>query len=281
MKLARKLVALALVALASPAVLAATPKFDAITADDYGAIVKDISANFRYTTVSGASTLGKILGFEFGVVAGRTDIPQIYRIVKRTDPNLALDEYFYHGNLLARITVPYGLTLEAAAVPTITAGDVKFSQYGGGVLWTFSDILFDDSPVDVGVRGFYKTTKFTFSQTIQNTSTANIPVTANISLTDDLYGGQLVVSKRFLGMIEPYALVGYNKATGKLGLTSSVAAATIFASSFTTGSTAQASFNSDELRAGVDLQLAFISLGAEYARIFDTDSYTGRLSFRF
>ncbi|NUM88568.1 MAG: hypothetical protein HUU37_05115, partial [Bdellovibrionales bacterium] len=107
------------------------------------------------------------------------------------------------------------------------------------------------------------------------------PVNAEISLTDDIYGAQLVVSKRFLGMIEPYALVGYNRASGKLGVTSSVAAATIFASSFTTGSSAEASFNSDELRAGVDLQLLFLSLGAEYSRLFDTDSYTGRLSFRF
>lgn len=281
MKLRRILAAIALLGSLAPAAQAATPKFDAISSDDYGAIVKDISSNFHYTTVSGASTLGKIFGFEFGVVAGRTDIPEIYRIVKRTDPNLAIDDYFYHGNLLARVTVPFGITLEAAAIPTITAGDVKFSQYGAGALWTFSDILFDNSPVDVGFRGFYKTTKFKFSQTIQNSSTANIPVNAEVSLTDDLYGGQLVVSKRFLGMIEPYALVGYTRATGKLGITSSVAAATIFSSSFTTGSSATASFNSDELRAGVDLQLLFLSLGAEYSRVFDTSSYTGRLSFRF
>ncbi|NUM89188.1 MAG: hypothetical protein HUU37_08290, partial [Bdellovibrionales bacterium] len=149
MKLRVFFAALTLLGALAPAARAATPKFDAISADDYGSIVKDLSANFRYTTVSGASTLGKIFGFEFGVVAGRTDIPRIYQIVKRTDPNINLDDYFYHGNLLARVTVPFGLTLEAAAIPTITAGDVKFSQYGAGALWTFSDVLFDSSPVDV------------------------------------------------------------------------------------------------------------------------------------
>ncbi len=121
----------------------------------------------------------------------------------------------------------------------------------------------------------------TFSQTIQNASTANLAVNATLSLTDNLYGAQLVASKRFLGFVEPYALFGYTRATGKLGVTSSVAGATIFASSFTVGDSATASFNSEELRAGVDLQLAFLSVGAEYANTFNTDSYTGRLSFRF
>jgi len=257
---------------------AATVSFNNITPAEYESIVKELSSNFYYTTVSGASSLGKTFGFEFGLAAGVSKIPDIYTLVKRNDANTSLKDDFFHGNILARLTTPfYGLTLEAAAIPTITASDAKFSQWGGAAMWTITDVFFTDLPVSLAAKGYYKKTAFNYSQTINNASTGNTNVIADVNLDNKVYGLQATVSKKFLGLIEPYATIGYAKATGDLSISSTVTAATFL----NAGTSASASPSSIQMMAGADLQLAFLTLGAEYARTYSRNSYTGRLSFRF
>ncbi len=243
-----------------------------ISQQEYENIVKELSSNFYYTTVSGASSLGKTFGFELGVIAGMSDIPDIQTLVKRSDPNTNLDDKFPHGNIMARLTTPfYGLTVEAAAIPKINASDAEFSQYGGAVLWTITDVFFEDLPVSLATRVYYKKTNFDYSQNISG-------VPAQISLDSAVKGIHGIVSKKFFDMVEPYAIIGYTKADGDLSITSSNPLASILASGLGTTSSSPSSL---QLIGGVDLQFAFFSIGAEAARSFDRNSYTGRMSFRF
>src|ERR1700722_18384626 len=53
-------------------------------------VVGDMSANFLHTSVSGASTLGHIWGFEVGLVGGQTQTPHLNDVVNsapNTDAN--------------------------------------------------------------------------------------------------------------------------------------------------------------------------------------------------
>lgn len=265
-------VALAVLLAISATANAATVSFTNLTNSEYESIAKELSSNFYYTTVSGASSLGKTFGFEFGVVAGVSKIPDILALVKRNDPNTSLKDDFVHGNILARLTTPfYGLTVEASAIPTINASDAKFSQWGGAVMWTITDVLLTDLPVSLATKAYYKKTNFEYGQTISS-------VPATVSLDNSLYGIQAFVSKKFLDLVEPYVGVGYTKANADLSISSTNALASIFASGLTGASSSP---SSAQVMAGADLQLAFFTVGAEYARTYSRSSYTGRVSFRF
>jgi hypothetical protein len=243
-----------------------------ITPAQFEAITQELSSNFYYTTVSGASSLGKVWGFEFGLVGGVSDIPDIHQFVFNADNSTSLKETFYHGNILARVTTPfYGLTAEAAFIPSVAASDAKFSQYGGSILWTITDVFMTDLPVSLGTRVYYKKTNFEYAQTISS-------VPSTVTLDTSVKGINAVVSKNF-GIVEPYAVFGYVKANGDLEVTSSNSTVqSILASGASTGSSDSSSM---QMIGGVDFQLAFFSLGAEAARSFGKNSYTGRLSFRF
>lgn len=257
--------------------LAATPTLNDITAADYDKIVRELSANFAYSSLTPASSLGGLWGFEFGVVAGITKTPEILALVKRSSPNFKEDK-FPHAAALLRIGAPLGLTGELMILPEMTVSDLKLSQYSGAAMWTITDVILEDFPVHVAIKGYYSKTSLSFAQRINNSSTGNQPVNANITFDDTIYGGQLLVSRKFL-VFEPYVGLGYAKASGDLKVSAATApGASIFLSG---ASSLSADPNSAQLLAGLDIRLAFFSLGGEYQRAFGTSSVTGRLSFRF
>ncbi|MCO5142892.1 MAG: hypothetical protein M9962_07370 [Oligoflexia bacterium] len=266
-------------ALLSSSAFSATPTFDNITAADYAKIVKEMSANFTYSTVTPASSLGHLWGFEIGAVGGLTKTPEILNIVKRADPNTKLKDKFPHAGAIARLTVPFGITAEALIFPKITVSDLSIKQFGGAAMWTITDLFLTELPVTLGTKVFFNKAQFSYSQTINNASTGNVPVAANISYDNTVFGLQAMVSKKLL-VFEPYINFGWVKSKGDLGISAAVPA-TIFSTSFTTGNSATSKPSSVLIAGGVDVQLLFFSLGAEYLRSFGKNSFTGRLSFRF
>lgn len=253
-----------------------TPSFNNLTGSDYEKIVKELSANFSYSTLTPASSLGGLWGFEFGVVGGVTKTPEILNLVKRTNANFK-ESKFPHAGALLRVGAPLGFTGELVILPKIKASDLDIQQYGGSVMWTATDVAFPELPVTVAVKGYLNKTKLGFSQTINNSSTGNISVPARLDFSDTLLGAQILVSKKFL-VFEPYLGLGYAKADGTLTISSPNPLASIFLGG---GSSATSKPTSAQLMAGVDVRLLFIALGAEYQRAFGTDSISGRLSFRF
>lgn len=253
------------------------PSLNNITGADYEKIVKELSANFAYSSLTPASSLGGLWGFEIGVVGGITKTPEILALVRRTSASFKEDK-FPHAAALVRVGAPLGLTAELMVLPSITVSDLKLSQYSGAAMWTVTDVFFEDLPVTVAVKGYLSKTKLEYTQRLQNSSTGNQAVDAKITFDDTLIGGQLLVSKKLL-VFEPYVGLGYVRAKGDLAVTAATApGATIFLSG---GSSASANPTSAQLLAGLDIRLLFISLGAEYSRAFGTSSVSGRFSFRF
>lgn len=272
----RWIAALAIVA-ASPA-QAANPTLDNITQADFENIVDELSANFAYSTVTPASSLGSVWGLEFGVAGGVTNVPKTHAIVKREAPNTEFKDIFPHGTPLARITAPLGLTGEVLLLPRQSISDVKFKQTGGALMWTITDVFFEDLPVHWAVKGFYNKVDVSFTQNVTPIS-GGPQVPGTIRFEDEIYGLQTLISKKFL-VFEPYLGLGWLKSKATVGVSASVPAS-IFNSAFTAGSSAAADPSSAQFLGGLDIRLAFLSLGAEYQRSFGTDRYTGRLSFRF
>src|SRR5690606_11967796 len=104
-------------------------------------------------------------------------------------------------------------------------------------------------------------------------------VPGTITFDDEIYGFQTLISKKFF-VFEPYAGLGWASSKATVAVNANVPA-TIFSPAFSQGSSATADPSSFQLLAGLDVRLAFFSLGREYQKSFGTSSLTGRLSFRF
>lgn len=261
---------LILLALVPWSAQAASISFTNMTREDFDRIVKEFSANSQFTTVSPASSLGQTWGLEFGVVGGLTDTPDIQEIVKRADPTVKDLDRFPHASAIAILSVPYGITAEAGFVPKITQDNVNYSQFGGALKWTMTDVVLTELPVTIAPRFFYTNTSLDFQQTI-----SSIPV--DVSFDNKLYGGSLMFSKKLL-VFEPYIAGGYVKANADI---SAVGSATFFNTSFTSTQGASSTQDSFFYTAGLNIQLAFFVLGAEFNRAFEKNSGTAKLSFRF
>lgn len=250
---------------------------DNITLADFDKIVKEFSGNFAYSTVTPASSLGGLWGFEFGVVGGMTKAPELKALVQRSSASYDEDS-LYHGGALLRIGAPLGLTGEALIIPETKVSDLKVSQYAGSVMWTITDVFMEDLPVTVATKGFYSKTSASYSQRVTRGTPGGVAVNANIDFDNTIFGGQLLVSKKVL-VFEPYVGIGYAKAKGDLSVNAATAPnAYIFASGERSASSKPSSV---QLMAGLDIRLFFLTLGAEYQRSFGTSSTTGRVSFRF
>jgi hypothetical protein len=257
------------------------PSFNNVTAADYDKIVRELSANFSYSSVTPASSLGGLWGFEFGVTAGITKTPEILDLVKRAGNTSFKENRFPHAAALARIGLPLGLTAEAMIFPKVTVSDLSLSQYGGAAMWTISDSIWEDLPFDLAVKAFFTKTSLDFEQTINNSSTANIAVRGTIGYDNTMWGAQALVSKQIY-FLEPYAMIGFSRAKGELAVQASGNPnATIFTSDFVVGSRAVSKPSSIMLAGGLDIRLLAFTIGAEYLRSFKANSFTGRVGFRF
>lgn len=269
---------IAVLAAVAPAAYADTPNFTNIDRSDFDKIVKEFSGNFAYSTVTPASSLGAVWGFELGVTGGVTDIPDTLAIVKRAAPNTTMKDYFPHAAAIGRVTVPLGITAEASILPAIDASDVSLKSIAGAAMWTITDVFLEDLPVHWAIKGSLSTTEVRFTQNVTPIA-GGAQVPATIELKDTMMGIHTLISKKFL-VFEPYVSLGLIKAKGTLSVLANVPA-TVFSSAFTTGDKATTEPSSAQFLIGVDARLAFLSLGAEYQRSFGTSGYTGRLSFRF
>ncbi|MCC7403620.1 MAG: hypothetical protein IT288_04400 [Bdellovibrionales bacterium] len=249
--------------------------FNNIDKGDLEKVIGDLSSNFAHTTVSGASALGAVFGFEFGLVGGVSSTPGIDKLVKETDPN-ADAAGLPHAGLIAMFSVPFGVTVEANIIPSFGSDEFKFSNTGIGVKWTMTDAVLS-LPFSLAVKGTMTKTELDFETVINNASTGNIPVNSKLNMSGTTTGLAAVISKNFL-FFEPYFGLGMVSTDGDLKVTGT---GTIFDTTLTTGQSAGAKNSGSHLFLGAELGLLFFKLGVEYSKLIDADRYTAKLSFYF
>lgn len=237
---------------------------------DFKKIVQDFSAIFNHSSVSGASSLGTIWGFEFGVMGGITSTKRIDALADESGTNQNADK-IPHGELLGMITVPAGITVEAGFIPKVGNDDFKFNTTSLAVKWTPTDV-FLDWPLSVAIKAHITKTKAEFQQAV---GTPQVDTKFNYDNT--ITGFTLLASKNFV-LVEPYVGFSLLNAKGKMDVTGS---SQVFDPSYTASTSVSASSGSSAFLVGAELKLFVVKLGVEYQSLFGTSRYSGKLSFYF
>jgi hypothetical protein len=238
--------------------------FQNLSDEDFKKVVQDMSANFVHTSVSGASPLGDIFGFELGIVGGQTSTPELDKYAKEVDPSVSADKV-PHGEIIGIITVPLAITAEIGLIPKVGQDDFKFSSYHLAAKWTPSELFFE-LPVSIATKVQYSQVNVEIKDTINT-----IPTTFDYD--SSILGVSAIVSKN-LAVFEPYVGFGYMKADGKMDVTGSTTV-------FTGGSSATSKPSSSMFMVGTEVKLLVVKLGVEYMNVFDTSRFTGKVSFYF
>lgn len=236
--------------------------------DEFGRLVGDFSAVTAHSSVSGASPLGSIFGFEVGVVGGVANTPEVNKLVHDADPNAAAVNRLPNATALGVLTVPLGITVEAGLLPKIGSNDFKFGNFSLAAKWTFSELL--ELPLNLAVKAQFTKTQLEFKST-----TSGVDTKFNF---DNTITGLTLLASKDLGLIEPYAGLGILNADGKLSVTGS---STVFDPSLTQSQSATAKKSGTTFLAGVELKLLVVKFGVEYASLFKTSRYLGKVSFYF
>lgn len=242
-------------------------EFNNLSEKDLETIIEEYSANFSHSSVSGAGTLGRIFGFEVGLVGGMTKTPKVDALVKEQDPSIDADKA-PHATLLGVLTVPYGLSTEIGFVPKIGDDDFSYSRVGLALKWTATETLLSDLPLSLALKAHYAKTDIKYQQPVNGQPT-------DVSFDNTVWGLTAMASKSFV-LVEPYIGLGYLMADGDIHVSGS---STIF--NFTTSTSASKKKSDLQLLAGAELKLLLVKLGIEYSRQFETDRYLAKLAFYF
>ncbi len=246
------------------AAYAGSPLFQNLSTSDYQSALKDISSAWSYTSVSPASTLGHIFGFEIGVVAGGADTPKINSLSQSAGAGSVPE--LPSGEIFGAITVPFGLTVEAEGLPKMTVAGVSANSEALALKWTFSELL-PMLPLDLDAKAFYSNSGFNFDGTVSGVYTT-------FDLTDEMTGAEIEASKKFL-FVEPYVKLGMLQARGKMDVTGSTQV-------FSTGVMSDTeTVSGTEFMAGADLDFAVLRIGAEIGSVFGDTRAAAKLSLYF
>jgi hypothetical protein len=256
--------------LISVAAYGETFNFQNVTGSDYGKIVDNLSADFTHTSVSGASPLGHIFGFEIGLVGGMTRTPEIHRVVHETDSTANVAS-IPGGELLGVVTFPLGITGELGLIPKVGSSTFKFNSFSVAAKWTVTELV--ELPLALAVKGQLSSSQFTSDAEIKSGGNT---VDTTYKYKSTVTALTVLASKDFY-LVEPYLGLGVVQGKGDLDV-NGVAA---FDPSFTAGNSASATRSSSQILLGAELKLVVFKLGVEYAHLFDTNRFSGKLSFYF
>lgn len=245
----------------------AAPQFTGINEADMKEITKGMGANFVHNSMLGASKMGTVFGFQLGVVAAKTDTPEVHKIAKRTGGEL---KNLYNAGLMGAVGIPFGIAFEATVMPTAKSDDASARGSSFALKWNINDVI-PILPVNLALRGVSSNAEFSFNQTVG-------AQTAKVKNTTAVTGLQLLLSPQ-IPLIEPYVGVGTLSSKNKLEWTGS--AGTIFDPTYTTATEKSETVSGTQILAGVDVNLLLLKIGLEYSKAFDNSRVGFKLGIGF
>lgn len=250
-------------------------ELDNLSQQDVDDISEEFSANFVHSTVSGASTMGSIFGFEVGIVGRVSDASKIGALVKEQDANSDVSS-LYDAGLMAQVSIPFGITAEMVYLPELELSGLSVNRTSFGAKWTITDGLLV-LPFNLAVRAHYSTSDLSYSDVINNASTGGNNVNADIGIESKSYGANVTASLDLL-MVEPYAGIGYVSSDTDINVNAS-GGADIF--SYTSAQSASSSSSGLHYFVGAQANLLIFKLAAEYSNVYGIDRVTGKIAFGF
>lgn len=241
---------------------AAGPSFQGLSVSDAEDIIGDFSGVLNHTSVSPASSLGKVFGFEFGFLGGVVETPGVERVSNAAVPGSDVKS-LPHAALFGALSLPMGFTGEINFLPKLEADDVELKNNGLALKWTFTEVF--PMPLDMAVKASVTKSELSFTQTT--------PITATIDFESTITELMFLASKNFI-LVEPYLGLGAVSSDGKLSSDQSAVfnPATNSVSKKLSGS---------HLLAGVNFNLLFFKIGLEAGKILDSQKVSAKFSFYF
>ncbi|MFH1727047.1 MAG: hypothetical protein ABIA04_01335 [Pseudomonadota bacterium] len=259
-------------------------EFQSFTTSQAESILKGANATFAMRPLNGASSKGKVFGFEIGVATNATEST----IFKALPGGESLPGFLPAPQLYAAFGIPVidvGLELQGFYLPTVAG--IGFYNFGGNVFWSAKKLL-DMIPIMGYVPFLNLAPRFTFSNFnlgVEQTTSASISgVSASGSydskISGTTWGFNLSLSGKFPPAgpisIEPYTGIGFLSRNGEAD---ALVAASI--SSTPVISTITESGTDLHFFAGLQFCFAMVALTGEYDKIFDQNSFSGKVSFKF
>lgn len=245
----------------STQVYSAVPQLTNLTSAQISSVITDFASDFVPTNVSGASSLGDIIGFRVGLIGGLTDAPGLSDLtMTQVDKLPVLGAY-------ARLGIPFGVSFDLTILPIDLAG-FTYKYNSIGTQWTFTDLL--EWPLEMQLRLNYTTAKLAWQ-------VDDALLSSTVTYDHSSFNMALVISKKFL-FIEPY--IGFGRVSGSNDLTA-VGTATIFDSSVSQSQRVGVDTKDNYYFLGIDVNLLLVQVGAEYAKNFSNQRISGRISFGF
>ncbi|MAF77569.1 MAG: hypothetical protein CME63_03410 [Halobacteriovoraceae bacterium] len=250
-------------------------QMDDLSREDVDAISEEFSGNFVHSTVSGASSLGSVFGFEVGLVGRMTDAPRIKKIVQEQDPDNDFDS-LYDAGLMAQVSIPFGITAEMIYLPEVDLSDLKANRTSFGVKWTMTDGVLA-LPFNLALRAHYSTSDLSYSDVINNSSTGGMDVNSVIGIKSKSMGANVTASFDLL-VFEPFVGVGYVSSDTDINVNAS-GGSNIF--TYTDSQSASSKSSGLHYFAGAQVNLLLFKIGAEYSNVYGVDRVAGKISFGF
>lgn len=238
--------------------------FENLTAAEFKDIIEDFASVFTHTSVAPASSLGKIFGFEIGLIVGAAKTADVEKLSKEIDPSADVAR-LPHAGLLGVLTFPFGLSGELNFLPEIENSDIHLKTHSLGAKWTITDVY--PLPVDLAVKLHSATSTIRWNQPF--------PV-SGVEYEQTVSGLLLQVSKKFT-IFEPYLNLGSVKASGKL----SAASSDIFDPSYTSALSAEENVSGGMFMVGFNANLLFVKLGAEAGSVLGNNKMSLKASLYF
>lgn len=265
---------------ALPQAQAVPVNLEEIDQRDVDTLTRELSANFTHTIVSGAASLGRVLGFEVGGMIGATYTPGIGELVRKYNPKIDTNA-IPHGAYVGALTLPFGVTLEGATFPTRDLENVRFGHYSGGLKWTPTMFFIGKkaSWLNVAFKAHGARSSLDVEQFISNASTQNQRTWSTLQIRNFVWGGSATVGLS-LGFFEPYVGGGYLDAQEKLFVVAP-GGGTIFAPGAQQGDPQHALGHASSVYGMVGLlfNAFFFHWSAEYSELFGTKRVTTKISF--
>lgn len=233
--------------------------FENLSREDVNGIMEEFQASFEPTTVSGASSMGKVVGFEVGLIGGMVKSSEVDRLSGGEVSSIP------HAALFGRVDTLYGIGAELTLLP-VKAGDFKYKSFSFAAKWTFSKVI-PMCPVDLKARLRLGNTDIEYEGNDGSTNyTGKIE---NKSTSFDI-----TVSKKFV-FFEPYLGIGHVSSKGDF-----VASGSNNVFGFTSSDRVNDIKNSGvHLFGGAHVGLGIFKIGLEYGSLFGQSRIMGKLAF--
>lgn len=241
-------------------VKAGTPSFENLNSEDINAILKDFASAHVPQMVTTARA-PRFFGLELGLLAGVSKAPQVNEVSNESFdsiPTLAV---------MGVIHLPYGFGFEGAVLP-VQVGDLKYNYYTAGVKMSIKEetSFFPDFKLKVQ----YTNAEILWKQDVNDTQ-VDVKY-GNLSLNYSL-----TISKSLM-LIEPYFGIARISSRNYL---SSEGDEDIFGASVVDADRNDVEFSDTYIFYGMQINLFWLKLGFEAAKIYDNQKYTGKLSLAF